>query len=376
MTNTTFFPILYQKTNTGAIQQWKIWVEGTTIYTEYGQVNGKMQVTQDTIKEGKNTGKLNSTTAEEQAVKEATAKHQKQVKKGYIFDINLAKTDQVDETVILGGREPMLAHKYRDHSAKIKFPCYGQRKYDGIRCIAVIEPNGEVSLWSRTRKPITSVPHINKELSKLAGKTTVIIPDGELYNHKYHDKFEEIVSLVRQQVPAPGHEIVQYHVYDLMSDEDFEDRNKTLQALLSKLNPEIVVPVETILLNNEEELQERFAQFIEENYEGLMARNLKGPYQNKRSYNLQKVKEMQDDDFLITGVEEGRGKRAGQAVLMCQAKNGTIFGASPKGTDEHRQDLLKNAKKIIGKYATVQYQNLSNYGVPRFPVAKTVRDYE
>jgi DNA ligase-1 len=79
---------------------------------------------------------------------------------------------------------------------------------------------------------------------------------------------------------------------------------------------------------------------------------------------------------LITGVEEGRGKRAGHAVLMCQAKNGTIFGASPRGTDEHRQDLLKNAKKIIGKYATVQYQNLSNYGVPRFPVAKIVRDYE
>ena len=371
----TTFPVLYQKTNTGAIQRWKIWVEGTTIYTEYGQVDGKLQVTQDTIKEGKNAGKSSGTTPEEQAVKEAAAKHQKQVKKGYCQNQDAAARGEVDTSVIKGGIEPMLAHKYRDHSAKIEFPCYGQRKYDGIRCIAAIEPNGEVTLWSRTRKLITSVPHINKELSKLSGRNTLVI-DGELYNHDYHDNFEEIVSKVRQQTPDPRHEVVQYHVYDLVSDQDFKKRNSDLQILLSKLNQKIVVPVETVLLNNEDELLERFAQFLEENYEGLMVRNTKGPYQNKRSYNLQKVKEMQDEDFLIVEVEEGRGKRAGQAILMCQAKNGAIFGASPKGTDKYRQELLNRKKEIVGKYATVQYQNLTNSGVPRFPVAKCVRDYE
>jgi DNA ligase 1 len=369
------FPTLYQKTNLGAIQQWTIWVEGATIYTEYGQVNGKMQVTQDTIKEGKNSGKLNATTAEEQAEKEAEAKHTKQRKKGYVFDIRGAENDQVDETVIFGGVEPMLAHKYRDHASKIKFPCYGQRKYDGIRCIAIIQPNGTVTLWSRTRKPITSVPHIQKALSHLGAKikeTTIL--DGELYNAKYHDNFEEIVSKVRQQEPAPGHEVIQYHVYDMVSELDYEKRRACLDWLLLDLDQKTIVPVETVLLKNEEDLQERFAQFVEENYEGLMVRNVLGPYQNKRSYNLQKVKEMQDDEFLILGVEEGRGKRAGQAVLVCQAKNGATFNASPKGTDEYRQDLLKRAKKIVGKMATVQFQNLTSAGVPRFSVAKCVRD--
>jgi ATP-dependent DNA ligase len=374
-TNSTIFPKLFQKTSTGAIQQWQNWVEGDTIVTSYGQVDGKFQVTTDTIKAGKNKGRANETTVEDQAIAEAKARWTKKKKAGMVETIEQAQNDQVDETVIKGGIEPMLAHKYRDHSAKIQFPCYGQRKYDGIRCIAVIETDGKVKLWSRTRKPITSVPHINKELAHLARNVTVIL-DGELYNHAYHDKFEEIVSLVRQQVPAPGHEIVQYHVYDYVSDADFEDRNLVVKKLLLELNPEIVVPVETVPLRNEEELQERFAQFIEENYEGLMARNIKGPYQNKRSYNLQKVKEMADDEFLIVNVVEGRGKRAGQAVLMCQAKNGTVFGANPKGTDEYRQGLFKRSKEIIGKYATVQYQALSAYGVPRFPVAKTVRDYE
>src|ERR1017187_3855362 len=109
---------------------------------------------------------------------------------------------------------------------------------------------------------------------------------------------------------------------------------------------------------------------------GFMTRNALGGYENKRSYNLQKVKEMQDAEFLITGVESGRGKREGQAVLVLQNEAGQEFRASPKGNDAFRIRLLKDAKNVIGKMATIQFQNLSGYGVPRFGVAKCVRDYE
>ena len=372
-----FFPILYQKTSTGAIQRWQISSFDNVIQTIYGQVNGKLQTTTDIIKAGKNKGKANETSVEQQTELEAFAKWTKQKKKGYVENIESAQNDEVDSTVIQGGVEPMLAHKYRDHSAKIKFPCFGQRKYDGIRCIAIIKPNKEVTLWSRTRKPITSVPHIQYKLGHMGVKikeTTIL--DGELYNAKYHDNFEEIVSKVRQQEPAPGHEVIQYHVYDMVSELDYNKRKAILDWLLLDLDQNVIVPVETVVLKNEEELQERFAQFVEENYEGLMVRNSKGPYQNKRSYNLQKVKEMQDSEFLIVNVEEGRGKRAGQAILVCQTPDGKTFGASPKGTDEYRRNLLKNAKNIIGKQATIQYQKLTNEGIPRFPIARCVRDYE
>jgi DNA ligase-1 len=150
----------------------------------------------------------------------------------------------------------------------------------------------------------------------------------------------------------------------------------TVKALLGNLNPSIVVTVPTYLVKDSEKLDEYFALFLEEGYEGLMARNAKGEYQNKRSYNLQKVKEMQDAEFLIIDVESGRGKREGQAVLVLQNEAKQVFRASPKGTDEYRRKLLENAKNIVGKYATVQYQNLTALGVPRFGVAKCVRDYE
>ena len=368
------FPILYKKTSTGAIQTWRIHVNGANITVEHGQLNGAIQVATETIKAGKNQGKANATTAETQAKLEANAKFTKQLKKGYCKSLQEAEAGATDE-VIEGGVNPMLAHKYKDHSGKIKFPCYAQPKLDGIRCIAIIEPSGKVTLWSRTRKPINSVPHINKELSKLAGNKTIVL-DGEAYASHLNNDFERIVSLVRQQTPAEGHEAVQYHVYDMVSDEDFRNRTLIVKALLENVNPSIIVTVSTIVLKNKEELEEKMSEFIEAGYEGLMARNSNGGYENKRSYNLQKVKIFQDDEFPISKVESGRGKREGQAVVFCLAPNGTEFGANPKGTDEHRKDLLKRAKELIGKKATIRFQDYTAYGVPRFPVMITVRDYE
>jgi ATP-dependent DNA ligase len=373
------FPYLYKKASTGKIQQWAISTHGAEIKVSHGQVGGAIQIATETIKSGKNEGRVNATTIEEQAEAEAEAKWTKQKKKGYVHDLALAEQGAVDETVILGGINPMLAHKYRDHSAKIKFPCYGQPKLDGMRCIAIVEPNGRVTLWSRTRKPITSVPHIVKELEKFArfceGNTPIVL-DGELYVHKYKNDFEKIISLARQAEPAPGHEVIQYWIYDLVSTVGFVNRTICLSNLLKQLDPQCIVTVQTYELSSQEELEEKFATALEDGYEGLMARNASGGYENKRSYNLQKVKEMQDAEFLITGVESGRGKREGQAVLVCQTTDKQEFRASPKGNDAFRVRLLQDSKNVIGKYATIQYQNLSAYGVPRFGVAKCVRDYE
>ena len=55
---------LFKQNNSGSLQQWKVWVEGTVINTEFGQIGGKLQATQDVIKSGKNKGKVNKTTPE------------------------------------------------------------------------------------------------------------------------------------------------------------------------------------------------------------------------------------------------------------------------------------------------------------------------
>ena len=47
-------PTLYKRTSTGAIQMWSIGVEKNVIIVNFGQVDGKIQRTEETIKDGKN----------------------------------------------------------------------------------------------------------------------------------------------------------------------------------------------------------------------------------------------------------------------------------------------------------------------------------
>lgn len=400
-------PTLYKKTNTGAIQFWTISVEekqverpiGTmiagNIKTIYGQVGtDSPQTTEDLILHGKNPGKKNETTPLQQAIKEAQAKWEKQKKKGYVETQEAAQNDELDE-LIEGGEEPMLAEAYMDviydqrpgfennpptylltkESKKIKFPTFTQPKLDGIRCIAIIK-GGEVTLWSRTRKPINSVPHIVQEL-EAAFENMDIILDGELYNHEMKSDFEKIVSLVRQKEPGEGHEMVQYHVYDMISGDTFKHRYAQLHRIFRMFEFYSLHLVPSAVAQTAEQVIEHFERNVKQGYEGAMLRNVDSDYVHKRSMDLQKMKPFIDDDFPIIGVTEGRGKMAGLAIFTCQAKNGNPFEVKLKGELESLRPYLTNEDLWKGKKLTVRYFGLTNKEkVPRFPVGIVVRDYE
>jgi DNA ligase-1 len=364
---------LYKKTSSGKVQQWSINVESSTITVTHGQQGGKMQTDTDIIKVGKNIGKANETTAAEQASLEAQAKYEKQMKKGYVTALSDAKAGKVDKTVIEGGAFPMLAQSYAKHAEKIAFPAYVQKKLDGSRAIAVIK-NGKATLWTRTRKPITSMPHIIAALEHNFRGHTVTL-DGELYAHAFHKNFEGLMALVRPQEPVEGHEQVQYHTYDVIMPGTFKDRLHWLVQNHPSSNP--LIFVQTYTVADEEEMMEKYEEFMAEGYEGLMVRNADGKYaEGKRSYDLQKLKEFVDEEFPIVGVEAGRGKMAGKAIFVCKAKNGENFNAKMEGALEGLIRYLTHPALWEGKKLTVKYQNLTKYGIPRFPVGKAVRDYE
>ena len=80
-------PILYARTNTGAVQTWTIEVIGNKYRTHYGQLDGEIQTTEWSLCEAKNAGKKNATSAEQQAEKEAQATWKKKKASGYFDDI-------------------------------------------------------------------------------------------------------------------------------------------------------------------------------------------------------------------------------------------------------------------------------------------------
>lgn len=48
----------------------------------------------------------------------------------------------------------------------------------------------------------------------------------------------------------------------------------------------------------------------------------------------------------------------------------------PRGMWEQRKEWFDNGEAYVGKPLTVRYQELTQDGIPRFPVGIAVRDYE
>lgn len=367
-------PTLYKKTSKGAVQIWEVEVTDNVITVTHGQQDGKKQVNSETISVGKNIGKANETSPAQQA--EAEAKSQwtkKQERQGYKLTV-----DDLEKVSDIGG-PVMLAHKYSDHADKMPLPCYSQPKLDGHRCKAVVF-DGVCTLYSRTGKVIKGVPHINRHLVEHFDNS---ILDGELYNHDYKDRFEELTSFIRQDEPKDGHEVVQYHVYDFMRIGDLYGTELAYQFRLLFLSgikypgmvdgPIWFVP--TLRCDHAEDIVLSFKQYRENGYEGSMLRNPDVVYENKRSYSLLKVKEMDDAEFKIIGINEGRGKLAGHAIFVCLLEDGeTTFDVKMKGSFGVLKEIFENPTKYINKLLTVQFQGRTKNNIPRFPVGLRFRE--
>ena len=381
---------LYKKTSTGAIQTWKISVvqevdsKVPIIAIVWGQLDGRKQLTTEEVPEGKNIGKANETTPWEQAISQMNSEWEKRLKKGYVLTQEAAEKGTTNE-IIEGGIFPMLAHVFDKQEKKITYPALAQPKLDGHRCIGQYAQDDitcSFSLWSRTRKPINSVPHITQALRVLFRDMDIDYPfvDGELYNHAYRENFEDLTSFIRQDEPKAGHEVVQLHIYDLPMDgyNNLERQNRlsAMKERAEELNLDCLQFVETRIVNNREELMQAYEDFMEQGYEGAIVRNVGGMYKYKRSYDLQKVKQFDDDEFTIVDVkEQTKGKMKGLAVFVCETKEGNRFDVKLKGKLDDLRQYVLNPALAVGRQLTVQFQGYTRKNnVPRFPVGLRFRE--
>ena len=359
---------LYSRATTGKTLEWTIEVEGNKYRTISGHIDGVKTTSQWTVCEPKNVGRANATTAEEQALAEAIAIHRKKMEKGAFEDIN-----SIDTPIYF---EPMLANKWQDYQDKISFPVFTQPKLDGIRCI--VKADG---MWTRNGKPIISAPHIFQSLKPLFEINPDLIFDGELYADKFANDFNAICSLVKKTKPntndlQESKEKIQYHVYDLPSfNATFIHRYQHLYKLLTNYDKSIVV-VSTEQVDNLNDVDAYYEDYISAGYEGQMIR-LDAQYEHKRTKSLLKNKTFIDEEYTIIDIEEGNGNKAGMiGAFVFKNKDGKIFNASPKFNWEICKQMLKDKELLIGKEATIKYFNLTPDNVPRFPYVIAIRDYE
>lgn len=380
-------PTLYKLNSNSKLMQWDIECDTDlgSITTTFGQVEGKLQSTTDIVSEGKNIGKSNETTILEQTELEAKAKWKHQIDiKGYVTEVAKALSGKDDRK----GFSPMLAKVYEDEIKKVKYISYLQPKLDGIRLLSIISSSetnedSEVKLFSRNGKPVTSVPHIAKQVLEAFSVSDLALIDGELYSDDLKDNFEDLVSIAKKQKQVDKDEVLQYHIYDFAgTDLVFSERTAKLKSILvnSDGSPKFshLRYVQTIELFNQEEVKIQTDKFVEQGYEGGMVRSANSLYKSGRSSDLLKVKLFMDDEFEVVGIEEGNGKLIGHVgSFICRTKEGQEFGAKMTGKQSNLKDYFDNHSLWTGKFLTVRYFGLSKTNkVPRFPTGIILRDYE
>jgi len=356
----------------GSLRMHVVEVEGNRYRTESGLLDGARVVSEWTECFGKNVGKSNGTTDEEQAMRVAQRIRQIRLEQGDYENIEDAGKGK-------SFFQPMLASKFdnikskitnKDGSFKVK-GVFVQRKLDGIRLIT----SATLGMQSRTGKQIISAPHILRKLQPLFEKYPDLILDGELYYHSTEDNFNEVISLARKTRPTEedlkqSEEKLQYWIYDMPSHPGtFEERNNALNELFAE-NTDILdnsfLNVQTYSVNCLDQVQQFLEKFVSEGFEGAIVR-LNEPYECKRSKNLLKVKQFQDEEFPILDIVEGRGNLSGCAGNVVVSVDGKRVSAGMKFCREDAREIWENKEKYIGKSATIKYFSKTQDGSLRFP---------
>ena len=359
------FPTLYHKSKTGKMVQWVTWTDGGTVHSEHGDVGGTM-IPSSYEAEGKNIGRANETAPADQAIKEVQAKWKKRLDTKYSLT-----PEEAENPVYL----PMLAGaKFEKVSHKLSYPVDVQPKFDGVRCL-VYWRNGELVFLSRQGK-LYNMPHIKAQLEPCLAKEIGL--DGELYCHG--KSFQEVTKLVKKWRPGQSDQ-VEYHVYDCWGPTSekivpWHIRKCYLDNLLKyKLyGCANVKPVETLSGMDAKHVLEIQGAYIQDGYEGAIVRVLDAPYElGHRSSNLIKVKVFQDAEYKIVGYKEGKGKFVGCVIWRCITPEGLEFNCTPKGTLEEKAELYAAAAASIGQWLKVQFFELTDDKIPRFPVGLGIR---
>jgi DNA ligase 1 len=339
---------LFKKDSKGKLRFLDISTDGSTIVQVSGVIGGA-HVTNVSQCEGKNIGRSNETTPEEQAELEAEAKHIKKLKEGYY----LTEEEAMNEIVTL----PMLAKVFGKEEKKVTYPCYAQPKLDGMRGLGDCK---NATLTSRSGNKIETLGHITSQLPYMG-----VILDGELYAHG--ETFQENMRMIKKYRPGKT-ENVKYHVYDIVIDKPFFERLGILTQMCQN-NPQIEI-VSTVIVRNKEELMKIHAYNISQGYEGTIVRHGDEGYKlNGRSSSLLKLKDFEDMALTLMDVIPSEKRPThGKPIFFWEGAENNRLGAGISLSHAEAEDLLANKHLHIGKACELRFFEYSDTGVPRHPV--------
>ena len=352
-------------------------VQGEEVIVTHGQNGGKL-ISKSYKAKPKNLGKVSETTAERQAVIEATALADKQKKRGYF--------EKIEDAIDFQSSQPMLAQNFNEHEHKVRYNCYVQPKLNGMR-LKVVKKGGVFTGESKAGLDSPVPPHWIYGLKMLDAYGLVDNGfDGEIYAGLQSEgglSLQEIISAYRKYNENTAK--LEYHIYDIpVEGETFDQRAVRLANLYNKIltleNEGIKLSIKVVwtgLVERPEEANRIYQYLVDQGYEGMMYRNADGMYEfGARSYDLIKRKAFVDFEAEVLSVEEDKNSCG---VLTCRTINGKHIGSVFKvlmrmDADEVNYRDYNNALSLVGKTVTVEADEYSDSGNPTKPRGIRVRN--
>lgn len=295
-----------------------------------------------------------------------------------------------------------LAESFNEKSSsKMSFDTdwFVSRKLDGVRCLTIIDENGNISFYSRAGKEFNTLGNIENEIKSLNLKSVVF--DGEICKFNNNEKDEDFQGIIKE-IRRKNHVIknATYYIFDYLNLTSFNLRKSVVdlncrinnaKKLFEKKDFKHLKLLEHTQVYSLNELNNFIQEFKKDenkiNWEGLIVRkNTK--YNGKRSRDILKVKTFHDAEYIVKSVIFGNFRHVVNnhevetemlsAVVIEHKGNSVNVGSG--FSIEQRQYYHEYPEDIIGKTITVQYfeeskNQLGEYSL-RFPVVKAVYDKE
>ena len=279
--------------------------------------------------------------------------------------INKAIPDHIPEFSVA------LADKYEPKLVDWKDGWYVSRKLDGVRCIAIVDSDGNVSFYSRTGKSFDTLNVVADGIIALGIKNVIF--DGELclVDEDGNEDFQGIMKQLKKKdhtIPNPS-----YKIFDMISHDEFYNKKgeknrpysirlANLTEIMTKNECPCLTLLEQVLVHNDEHFQEWVKEAADSFWEGVMLR-ADQPYKGKRSKDLLKVKKFFDDEYEVVDTEMGpfryvlNGREHEENMLSCVMikHKDHIVRVGSGFSIEQRQEFYQDPDKILGKVILVQY---------------------
>lgn len=363
---------LYQKSKTGKIKTWTLEQKKDKLITTWGYKDGALQTTTDIIS-GKNVGKKNATTNEQQASLEFDRLVKSQKEDGYtesLDKVNAAPQKLIFSNLPTGfcPAKPITSISREKALDLIKAgKAIVTRKVDGYRHYVVKDENGQVKIYSRNMKDLTAhLPNLVQACKKMPICTII---DCELFiNDGERDHFRELSEVLRckpeEAIKRQEKITISAFCFDLLFlstkevwKQPYGERLNLLKDLLNNCfgkNSGFLLPANLLAQFKAEDL---FDRKIPYSWEGLIIGDLTqstsirfdGHHDRK---NLYKWKYAVTEDCIARSFDFGNGKhknRVGYLNLFQYHDGKEIFvGKVGSGmTDQEREDLLNAHYPIV-----------------------------